>query len=61
MQVETFSEGTVSGRVEANNAWEALMANRMNTVNMGAVITTEGGPSGPETFSINGRPCAVNG
>ena len=62
VQESSFSSGTVTGSSEANNNWETLMANRMNTVNMGAVISSQGqDPSGPTSFSINGQACTLAG
>lgn len=61
-QLDSFSGGTATGNSEGNNVWESLMANRKNTVNMGAVISAQGSdPSGPTSFSINGQACSLTG
>jgi len=62
MQVTGFSEGTVSGAVSASNAWESLMANSQNTVNMGAIVSSQGStPGAPTSLSISGVPCSLSG
>lgn len=62
LQLNNFSGGTVTGNTEGSNSWESLVANRKNTVNMGAVISSDGtNPGGPTSFSVNGSPCTVTG
>ena len=59
MQLSSDSGGALDGSTSAGNTWESLGPYAVNTVNVGAVIQTNGVSGGPASVVINGGSCSI--